>query len=150
MALPLEEAAPTPSTIHSLNPNTHPLSAILNTLLKVLQQRGEIDHKEWRFLLAGPTAAPSGPGAEEPPVNPGTGWLTDKSWGEVVALSALPAFAGFDQHLVQNEDHYHDIFDSAQVGMVHVNMRSETEYGAAGALGCCLGSRWIFLTNLFT
>jgi hypothetical protein len=94
------------------------------TNLQVLQQRGEVDPREWRFLLAGPAAAPTpAPGARLRPgsagavdlANPSGGWLTDKSWADVVALAALPAFAGFDAHLAENEGHYHALFDSAQV-----------------------------------
>lgn len=112
---------------HTQHTNWHP---------QILQQRGEVDAREWRFLLAGPTAAPAAAAAarrasntseprggpagkhsgQQQPANPGAGWLIDKSWGEVVALSGLPAFAGFDAHVAENEAHYHALFDSAQVG----------------------------------
>lgn len=88
---------------------------------QVLQQRGEVDAKDWRFLLAGPAAGVPGRvpcgssgGAGEQLPNPGAGWMTDKSWGEVLALDALPSFAGLAQHVADNEPHYRALFDSAR------------------------------------
>jgi dynein heavy chain len=110
----------------------------------VLQQRGEVDPHEWRFLLAGPAVVPAAapahgvraasavrPGSTAPGglANPRSTWLTDKSWGEMVALAALPAFAGFDAHLAQHEAHYHAMFDSAQVG----GAAAPADAAAAGA-----------------
>jgi hypothetical protein len=86
---------------------------------QVQQQRGQIDAREWRFLLAGPTGGSSG-GSSAPP-KPGGGWLTDRSWSEVAALSALPTFAGFDRHLAENEATYQAFFDSAKVGFCSQN-----------------------------
>ncbi|GBF98747.1 dynein heavy chain axonemal [Raphidocelis subcapitata] len=90
----------------------HKLMFAFMLAIKVQQQRGGIDPREWRFLLAGPTGG-SGGGSGAPP-KPSSGWLTDRSWGEVVALSALPAFAGFDRHLANNEAAYQALFDSAK------------------------------------
>jgi len=73
------------------------------------QARGEIDPREWRFLLAGPTSSTS------VRTNPAPAWLTDKTWVELSYLASLPNFAGFDQHLSLNVDHYKAIFDSNEV-----------------------------------
>jgi dynein heavy chain len=69
--------------------------------VKIRQAAGAVDPAEWRFLLAGPTAAP-----EAPQANPAPAWLTDKSWGELQALALLPAFKGLLQHFCSNLEHY--------------------------------------------
>lgn len=121
---------------------------------QILQQRGEVDSREWRFLLAGPGAVPaaarSSSDSGAPPQrgasadarrggggrrNPGAGWLTDNAWGEVLALSRLPAFAGFDAHVAEHVAHYRALFDSAQA-------RAERRCAAARRgrrrrRGCC-------------
>mgnify|MGYP001811217441 CR=1 FL=1 len=63
----------------------HSASALLGHP-QVLQQRGDVDTKEWRFLLAGPAAgtavaharrgSAAGGACEQPP-NPGAGWLVE-------------------------------------------------------------------------
>lgn len=60
---------------------------ILNFLHFVF--RGEIDDREWRFLLTGGVAL------ENPFPNPAPNWLSDKSWAEVVRVSQLDAFDDF-------------------------------------------------------
>ena len=51
--------------------------------------RDKIDDTVWRFLLTGGVAL------ENPHANPAPGWLTDKSWSEVVRASNLPNLNGF-------------------------------------------------------
>jgi hypothetical protein len=74
-------------------------------------QAGEgMDGREWRFLLAGPTASSA------PSANPAPDWLTEQSWIEITSLAALPGFASFDAHVAGHLDHYKAIFDSSEVG----------------------------------
>jgi dynein heavy chain len=54
----------------------------------LLKGKGEIDEESWRFLLTGGVAL------ENPYPNPHPQWLTDKSWGEIVRASNLPALNG--------------------------------------------------------
>jgi dynein heavy chain len=58
---------------------------------KIMDGAGELDGATFYFLLTGGVAA----GDVRP--NPAP-WLLDKSWGELVRLSALPAYAGLDVH----------------------------------------------------
>ena len=51
---------------------------------------------EWRFLLTGGVAL------ENPFPNPAHGWLTEKSWAEIVRASDLPALKGFMDHFRMN------------------------------------------------
>lgn len=74
-----------------------------------LQAGGQVDAREWRFLLAGPTASSA------PRANPASDWLTEQSWVEVTSLAGLPGFAGFDEHFSSNLAHYKHIFDSSEV-----------------------------------
>ena len=75
--------------------------------VKLKQYLGEVDGTEYRFLLAGPTSSV----VEK--TNPGTPWLTEKSWVELLNLAKLPSFKGFETHFAKNVDHYRGIFDSA-------------------------------------
>eukprot|EP00898_Chlorokybus_atmophyticus_P004944 jgi/Chlat1/5450/Chrsp36S00417 len=75
--------------------------------IKILQHKGQIDPFEWRFLLAGATST------EVMLPNPAPEWLIDKAWIEILNLSRLPAFAGFDTHVAENASHYRRVFDSA-------------------------------------
>ena len=52
--------------------------------------------QEWRFLLAGPTSS------DVTKENPAPGWLTEKSWVEVLNLAHLKTYAGFDTHFAEN------------------------------------------------
>ena len=57
---------------------------------------GKIDEQEWRFLLTGGVAL------ENKFPSPASGWLTDKSWAEMVRCSALPVFEGILQHFTDH------------------------------------------------
>lgn len=94
----------------------HKLMFAVSVAVRVLERAGGVDSREWRFLLAGPSAADAG--AAPPPPNPGAGagWLGDAAWAEAVALSrAAPAFAGFDRHLADNAAHYRSWAESADI-----------------------------------
>lgn len=112
---------------------------------RILQQRGDIDAREWRFLLAGPTATAvssgTGEGAAATGVvqNPAPKWLTDKAWGEIKALAGLPGFAGFAQHFAEEVEHYRAIFDSNQVRAGVVRVREGGWGGVYVCVGWCKG-----------
>ena len=72
---------------------------------KMLQSRGAIDPLEWRFFLAGAT------NPEVSMRNPAPEWLTEKSWTELMNLSALPNFSGFEQTFASEVDRFKHIFD---------------------------------------
>ncbi|GLC56009.1 hypothetical protein PLESTB_001054700 [Pleodorina starrii] len=84
----------------------HKLMFSLLLTIKIRQNRGHIDGREWRFLLAGPTSS------EPTQPNPAPDWLTDKAWNELLNLSNLPKFKGFADHVALNLGHYRAIFDS--------------------------------------
>lgn len=84
----------------------HKLMLSLLLTIKIMQNRGTIDSKEWRFLLAGPTTSE----ATQP--NPAPEWLTDKCWLEVLNVDMLPEYHGFAGHFVSNIGHYKELFDS--------------------------------------
>jgi len=50
-----------------------------------------VDEDVWRFLLTGGVAL------ENPHANPAPEWLTEKSWGEIVRATSLPALKGLYQ-----------------------------------------------------
>merc|ERR1711871_1792688 len=66
---------------------------------------GKLDAAELRYLLAGNTQMslrkpnPEGEGS----------WLTDKLWGEILALSELPAFEGFDDEFLARREEFRPI-----------------------------------------
>lgn len=99
----------------------HKLLLSLMLAVKTLQHAGSINPKEWRFLLAGPVSTgtqqrSSSTGAQDAVLgNPAPDWLTEKSWAELLGLSQLTAFNGFDEHVAANIEHYKAMFDSSEV-----------------------------------
>jgi dynein heavy chain len=85
----------------------HKLMFSLLLCVAIAKQKGEIDAREWRFLLAGPTDTE----IAEP--NPASAWITEKVWIEIVNCSRLPAFAGFEKAFAANVEHYRSYFESA-------------------------------------
>ena len=86
----------------------HKLMFSLLLCVAIMQQRGEIDAQEWRFLLAGPTDT------NISAKNPAPEWVTEKVWIEVVNASNLPAFAGFSDAFAASVDHYRKYFESSE------------------------------------
>jgi dynein heavy chain len=66
-----------------------------------------VDPLEWRFLLAGATDSTM----DRP--NPAPEWLTDKAWIEILNLSKLERFTGFQTHVAAHVRHYKAYFDSS-------------------------------------
>ena len=86
----------------------HKLMFSLLLCVAIMQQRGEIDAQEWRFLLAGPTDTNTSA------KNPAPEWVTEKVWIEVVNASNLSAFAGFADSFTKNVEHYREYFESGE------------------------------------
>lgn len=78
----------------------HKLTLSFLLSVAILKSQGKIDAAEWRFLLAGPTET------DFALKNPAPGWLTEKSWTEVLNVALLPEFSGFDKHFAENVAHY--------------------------------------------
>ena len=57
----------------------------------------KVDNAEWRFLISGYTTAALED--SEDTTNPAPSWLTEKSWTEMLALSALKSMAGLSAHV---------------------------------------------------
>ncbi|XP_069141245.1 dynein axonemal heavy chain 3-like isoform X4 [Argopecten irradians] len=72
----------------------------------IAKQQGEVDDREWRFLLTGGVAL------ENLFPNPAASWLPEKSWGEIVRCSDLPAFKGFMEHFKQKLPLWKELYDS--------------------------------------
>uniref|UniRef100_A0A4W3J693 Dynein heavy chain 3, axonemal n=1 Tax=Callorhinchus milii TaxID=7868 RepID=A0A4W3J693_CALMI len=72
------------------------------------RSRNLVTDDEWRFLLTGGVAL------EIPFVNPAPSWLKDKSWGEIVRLSSLPAFCKLQNHFCSHLSEWKKIYDSSQ------------------------------------
>ncbi|XP_075690041.1 dynein axonemal heavy chain 12 [Rhinoderma darwinii] len=74
----------------------------------LLMARKEIELQEFMFLLTG------GVGLQNNISNPAAGWLPDKSWDEICRASDLPAFKGLREHLIQNPNEWHRLYDSRE------------------------------------
>ncbi|GMH37888.1 hypothetical protein BSKO_05772 [Bryopsis sp. KO-2023] len=69
---------------------------IFSLLLCVNMMKENDKILEWRFLLTKPTSS------EVTTPNPASEWLTEGSWAEILNLSKLPNFQGFDTHFTNN------------------------------------------------
>lgn len=61
--------------------------------------------EEWRYLLSGGTI-------KEMQENPAPGWLNERAWGNILALSNLKNFSGFADDFAANLAAFRAIFDS--------------------------------------
>ncbi|TPX32092.1 hypothetical protein SmJEL517_g04759 [Synchytrium microbalum] len=75
----------------------------------IMKGKGEIDQDEWMFFLTGGV----GVGGDGPP-NPAPSWLSEKSWGEIVRLSAMPAFKGFATSFSENVEKWREVYESTE------------------------------------
>ncbi|XP_067861511.1 dynein axonemal heavy chain 3-like [Heptranchias perlo] len=73
----------------------------------IQRSRNLVNDDEWRFLLTGGVAL------EIPFVNPAPTWVKDKSWGEIVRLSTLPAFSELKNHFCSKLSEWKKIYDSS-------------------------------------
>ncbi|PRP75973.1 hypothetical protein PROFUN_01689 [Planoprotostelium fungivorum] len=76
---------------------------------RLMDNQGQLDHMEWRFLLSGGTSIAS---SVVGTVKPEDSWLTDKIWNQIVDLGKLPNFQGFTEHFSTNIDLFKVYFDS--------------------------------------
>ncbi|KAF6774187.1 hypothetical protein AHF37_07990 [Paragonimus kellicotti] len=67
-----------------------------------------LSQDEYRYLLAGGTTKP-----REVP-NPAPEWISDRMWGDVLTLTALPKFATLPESITENRDGFKVIFDSPE------------------------------------
>ncbi|KAK5599306.1 Dynein heavy chain 3, axonemal [Crenichthys baileyi] len=74
----------------------------------ILQGKGQVDDEVWRFLLTGGIAL------DNPLPNPASGWLSDKSWSEIVMASKLPNLKEFFSHVRENIPKWKHLYDSAK------------------------------------
>ena len=61
---------------------------------------------EWRYLLSGGTVKP------KEIENPCPAWLSERSWGDILTIAALPKFAKFPEEFGANSEGFKTIFDS--------------------------------------
>lgn len=74
--------------------------------IKLREMSKEINMEEFRFLLTGGISL----GGELPKIP--ADWLSEKSWGELLRLSDLPAYKGFADHFAKNIEYYKGMNDS--------------------------------------
>ncbi|RLV99506.1 hypothetical protein DV515_00009657 [Chloebia gouldiae] len=72
---------------------------------RILMNEGRIDMDEWRYLL-------SGGAIKEMKDNPAPAWLNERAWGDILALSSLKNFSGFDNDFAASLEGFRTIFDS--------------------------------------
>uniref|UniRef100_A0A8C3GQP8 Dynein axonemal heavy chain 1 n=1 Tax=Cairina moschata TaxID=8855 RepID=A0A8C3GQP8_CAIMO len=74
---------------------------------RILMNDGQINMEEWRYLL-------SGGAVKEMRENPAPDWLSERAWGDILALSNLKNFSGFADDLTANLEAFRAIFDSPE------------------------------------
>jgi len=102
----------------------HKLMFSLLLTIAIQTQDGAIDSREWRFLLAGPTETE----IKEP--NPAPEWVTEKVWIEIVNVSRLEKFKGFDKAFSQNVQHYRSYFENANAHAFPLDLEFDTALNA--------------------
>lgn len=75
----------------------------------LMRSKNEIDPEEWMFLLTGGVSLDS-----SLPPNPDTSWISEKSWGEIYRLSALPSYKNFYSDFAQTVSEWRKMFDSSE------------------------------------
>ncbi|TGZ66131.1 hypothetical protein CRM22_005485 [Opisthorchis felineus] len=86
----------------------HKLMFAFLIAIRILQNEGFINPEEYRYLLAGGTTKP-----REVP-NPAPEWISDRMWGDVLTLTALPKFATLPESITAEKDGFKAIFDSPE------------------------------------
>ncbi|OHT02341.1 Dynein heavy chain family protein [Tritrichomonas foetus] len=74
---------------------------------RIMQGAHEIDDRELRFLIAGPSRQYEGE-------NPDPSWITPKAWNEIKALDTLPNFHGFLPSFKDNLSKWKELFDAPE------------------------------------
>ena len=81
-------------------------SFLLN--IKLTELRGDLNQDEWIFFLTGGVSL--GGALPDPPA----AWLSEKSWGELLRLDALPTFNGLRDDFEQHLDTFTALYDSTE------------------------------------
>jgi len=92
---------------------------------KVLLGENKMSHPLFRFFLQGNTAMDleiPNPGGEE------NGWLSDKMWGEIIAVSKMKGFAGFTKIFTSKMDEYHRAYSSVDPAAVIDEILADPDY----------------------
>jgi len=84
----------------------HKLLFSFSLTMKIMDGEGRLDPNEVRFLLTGPTSE-----VKDGMANPAESWLSDKCWNEILTVSQLEAFEGFDAAFSANCKHFQHIYD---------------------------------------
>lgn len=58
---------------------------------RLMEFHKELDHEHWRFFITGGISLDE----KLPSIPSNSSWLSNKSWSEIVRLSALPKFENF-------------------------------------------------------
>jgi len=67
---------------------------------------GWVLQDEWRYLLAGGTNKP------KELTNPAPGWMSERSWGDILTLTALDKYSDFAVDFSNHLKRFEEIFDS--------------------------------------
>lgn len=73
----------------------------------ILTARNELDEKLLAFFLTG------GLGLDNPHTNPAPGWLTEKSWNEIVRASDLSPLKGLHNAIAKNVQEWKSFYDES-------------------------------------
>ncbi|KAM3174254.1 hypothetical protein ACTXT7_010920 [Hymenolepis weldensis] len=76
--------------------------------IKILEEKKLINLEEWLYLLSGGSIR-----KQEIP-NPAPEWISDRMWGDLLTLDALPNFDGLPAFIKKNLNHFKAIFDSSE------------------------------------
>nr|XP_021152153.1 dynein heavy chain 1, axonemal [Columba livia] len=101
----------------------HKLMFAFLVCVRILMNDGQIDMEEWRYLLSGGTI-------KEMQENPAPGWLNERAWGNILALSNLKNFSSFADDFAANLAAFRAIFDSLKPHRQPLPGKWETELDA--------------------
>ncbi|CAE8610871.1 unnamed protein product [Polarella glacialis] len=88
----------------------HKLLFSFSLAMKIMGGEHRLVPEEARFLLAGLAGE-----VKDGLANPAPGWITEKSWNEVLSVTqAVPAFKGFDVFFHANTKAFQRIYDDAE------------------------------------
>jgi len=76
---------------------------------RILKGDNRIDDGELRYLLIGPTSDLVDNGPAMP-----AAWVGKQRWNEILTLSTLPAFQGFESHFTRSIVQYKEIYDAVE------------------------------------
>jgi dynein heavy chain len=103
----------------------HKLLFSFSLCMKIMNGEGRLDANEARFLLAGPTGE-----VKDGIENPAPEWLSSKSWNEVLSVSQLPAFKGFDSFFASEVSAFQKIYDAPEADLEKLPGPWETKLNA--------------------